>query len=255
MSLTFMTPVVSASLTLSKLASAIEEHGGVAYNYTDIDPENDTSGGERGGNIRPAYLYDPSVVRLRNYNPGSSNDSTSVLSDGNLSYNPGLIDPSNEAWDDSRKPLVAQWETLDGKNTFYTINVHFTSKYDSTSLEGDPRPPVNGWVENRVDQAKVVAVSTFFALTISLILVVFVWNRTESNRGWRRNLLPPYWRSIPMRKLSPPVTLTSMRLSSLWRCLSPSPNCRTSRKLLGFLQLRGIPISIIRTANHWTTCM
>ncbi|GLA06244.1 hypothetical protein AnigIFM60653_006770 [Aspergillus niger] len=149
--------VVSANETLSKLASAVKEHGGVAYNYTDIDPENDTNGGERGGNIRPAYLFDPSVVRLRNYNPGSSTDSTSVLSDGSLSYNPGLIDPSNEAWDDSRKPLVAQWETLDGKNTFYTINVHFTSKYDSTSLEGDPRPPVNGWVENRVDQAKVVA--------------------------------------------------------------------------------------------------
>lgn len=175
MSLTSLTPVVSANETLSKLASAVKEHGGVAYNYTDIDPENDTNGGERGGNIRPAYLFDPSVVRLRNYNPGSSTDSTSVLSDGSLSYNPGLIDPSNEAWDDSRKPLVAQWETLDGKNTFYTINVHFTSKYDSTSLEGDPRPPVNGWVENRVDQAKVVAVSVFFffsALTFSLILVV-----------------------------------------------------------------------------------
>lgn len=188
MSLTSLTPVVSANETLSKLASAVKEHGGVAYNYTDIDPENDTNGGERGGNIRPAYLFDPSVVRLRNYNPGSSTDSTSVLSDGSLSYNPGLIDPSNEAWDDSRKPLVAQWETLDGKNTFYTINVHFTSKYDSTSLEGDPRPPVNGWVENRVDQAKVVAVSAFFFRANVLSHLGCVWNRTASDRGWYRNL-------------------------------------------------------------------
>lgn len=215
MSLTSLTPVVSANETLSKLASAVKEHGGVAYNYTDIDPENDTNGGERGGNIRPAYLYDPSVVRLRNYNPGSSTDSTSVLSDGSLSYNPGLIDPSNEAWDDSRKPLVAQWETLDGKNTFYTINVHFTSKYDSTSLEGDPRPPVNGWVENRVDQAKVVAVSAFFFRANVLSHLGCVWNRTASDRGWYRNLLPPFWMSIPTRRLLLPVTLTSMHLSSL----------------------------------------
>ncbi|PYH92396.1 endonuclease/exonuclease/phosphatase family protein [Aspergillus ellipticus CBS 707.79] len=149
--------VVSASLTLSKLASAIKEQGGVAYNYTDIDPINDMNGGEHGGNIRVAYLYDPSVVRLRNYNPGSSTDATQVSSGGALSYNPGLIEPGNKAWDDSRKPLVAEWETLDGKNGFYTINVHFTSKYDSTSLEGDPRPPVNGWVETRVEQARVVA--------------------------------------------------------------------------------------------------
>ncbi|PYI09240.1 endonuclease/exonuclease/phosphatase family protein [Aspergillus sclerotiicarbonarius CBS 121057] len=149
--------VVSANVTLSKLASAIKEQGGVEYNYTDIDPINDTNGGEHGGNIRVAYLYDPSVVRLRNYHPGSSTDATEVLAGGGLSYNPGLIDPSNAAWNDSRKPLAAEWETLDGKNSFYTINVHFTSKYDSTSLEGDPRPPVNGWVENRVEQAKVVA--------------------------------------------------------------------------------------------------
>lgn len=151
--------MVSASETLSNLASAIKEQGGAEYNYTDIDPINDTNGGERGGNIRVAYLYDPSVVRLRNYNPGSSTDATTVLAGGDLSYNPGLIDPSNQAWNDSRKPLAAEWETLDGKNSFYTINVHFTSKYDSTSLEGDARPPVNGWVENRVEQAKVVAVS------------------------------------------------------------------------------------------------
>ncbi|PWY69080.1 endonuclease/exonuclease/phosphatase family protein [Aspergillus heteromorphus CBS 117.55] len=149
--------VVSASLTLSRLASAIQAQGGVAYNYTDIDPINDTNGGEHGGNIRVAYLYDPSVVRLRDYSPGSSTDATQVLSGGALSHNPGLIDPGNEAWDDSRKPLVAEWETLDGQNSFYTINVHFTSKYDSTGLEGDERPPVNGWVENRVEQARIVA--------------------------------------------------------------------------------------------------
>lgn len=27
------------------------------------------------------------------------------------SLNPGRIDPTNAAWDDSRKPLVAEWET------------------------------------------------------------------------------------------------------------------------------------------------
>ena len=53
----------------------------------------------------------------------------------------------------------AQWERADGRNTFYTINVHLTSKYGSTSLEGDLRPPVNGDVEKRASQLSVIAVS------------------------------------------------------------------------------------------------
>ncbi|GES65221.1 endonuclease/exonuclease/phosphatase family protein [Aspergillus terreus] len=148
--------VVSANRTLSTLIREIQKQGGIKYDFVNIDPVDGRDGGEPGGNIRVAYLYDPSVVRLRNANPGSSTDANEVLSGAELKYNPGLIDPSNSAWADSRKPLAAAWETLEGQARFFTVNVHFTSKGGGSSIEGDARPPVNGGIDQRSAQAKVV---------------------------------------------------------------------------------------------------
>lgn len=153
--------VVSANKTLSTLASKIHSNGGPKYSFVDIDPVDDKDGGEPGGNIRVAYLYDDSVLQLHNPNAGTNKEATDISSDGELTYNPGLIDPKNSAWDDSRKPLVAAWETVDGKNTFFTINVHLTAKLGSSSLEGDARPPINGGADYRTSQAKVIGVSHF----------------------------------------------------------------------------------------------
>lgn len=170
--------VTSANKTLSTLTSHIASSGGPEYSFVDIDPVNDKDGGQPGGNIRVAYLYDSSVIQLRNPNPGTNKQAIDIQPDGSLTYNPGLIDPTNSAWEESRKPLVAEWEMVDGKTGghFVTINVHFSSKYGSTPLEGDARPPVNGGVEYRTSQAEVVAVS--YPLTNNL-----------SNR--RRTLHPP----------------------------------------------------------------
>lgn len=151
---------VTANLTLSKLTSLISDAGGPSYNFTEIPPINNADGGEPGGNIRVAYLYNPAIVRLHNANPGTSADANEVLvSHGpELKFNPGLIDPDNEAWDASRKPLAAAWETVDGKNKFFTVNVHLSSKGGGSAIQGDARPPVNGGVEQRTAQAEVVAV-------------------------------------------------------------------------------------------------
>ncbi|KAI7024874.1 hypothetical protein KC355_g1271, partial [Hortaea werneckii] len=106
----------------------------------------------REGNLS---LSIPPAERLRNPNPAGSTDAEVLLDNAELKYNPGLIDPTNPAWSDSRKPLVAAWETLDGLNRFFTINVHWTSKGGSSSLQGDPRPPINGGLEERIAQANV----------------------------------------------------------------------------------------------------
>ncbi|KAK5684824.1 hypothetical protein LTS10_002899 [Elasticomyces elasticus] len=148
--------VVDANLTLSALASAINVASStVSYTAVDIVPVDDQDGGEPGGNIRVAYLYNPKVLRLHNPRPGSSTDATEVLPGPELSFNPGRIDLTNEAWRASRKPLVAAWETLDGKNKFFTVNVHWTSKGGGSSLQGDARPPVNGGVTQRNAQAQI----------------------------------------------------------------------------------------------------
>lgn len=154
-----MTAVVSAKKTLSALTKEIKKQGGVKYDFVNINPVDGEDGGQPGGNIRVGYLYDPSVVRLRKGKPGSSTDANVVLPGGELKYNPGLIDPTNSAWDESRKPLSAAWETRDGKHRFFTVNVHFASKGGGSSIQGDPRPPVNGAIDQREAQARVIAVS------------------------------------------------------------------------------------------------
>lgn len=151
--------VVDANVTLATLVAAIASASGsnFTYAFTDIPPVDGTNGGEPGGNIRNAYLYDPSVIRLRNPNRGGSTQAVQVLLGPELSVNPGLIDPTNSAWTSSRKPLVAEWETLSGDAKFFTVNVHWTSKGGSSSLQGDPRPPVNGGVSNRQAQSDVTS--------------------------------------------------------------------------------------------------
>jgi predicted extracellular nuclease len=146
---------------LTTLTQAISAAGGPEYSFVDIAPVDDKDGGAPGGNIRVAYLYKPSLVRLFNANPGGSLDATTVLDGPSLSFNPGRIDPANPAWSASRKPLVAQWEVIGKKGkvsgNFFTINVHFGSKGGSSSIMGDARPPVNGGVDDRLEQATLTA--------------------------------------------------------------------------------------------------
>jgi predicted extracellular nuclease len=146
--------VVDANKTLSTLVAAISAISNVTYSFVDIDPVNDQDGGAPGGNIRQAYLYNPTILRLHKPNPGGSLDANAFIN-GELKYNPGRIDPTNIAWNSSRKPLAAAWETVDGKNKFFTINVHFASKGGSTTIEGDARPPVNGVIDPRIQQATI----------------------------------------------------------------------------------------------------
>lgn len=158
--------VVAADQSITALTDQITAQGGVSYKYATIDPVDDTNGGQPGGNIRNVYLYDPRYMRLRSPNPGNSTTAVQLvpapffgIGGPSLSVNPGLIDPNNAAFVNSRKPLIAQWETWDGINRFFTINLHLQSKGGSSSLEGDLRPPVNGGVEDRNDQLTIVAVS------------------------------------------------------------------------------------------------
>ncbi|KAL3422876.1 endonuclease/Exonuclease/phosphatase [Phlyctema vagabunda] len=149
--------VVSSNLTLTTLVNSIKAQSGITYAFTTVDPVDDQDGGQPGGNIRVAYLYQPSIIRLRKPNPGSSTDANEVLPGAELKFNPGRIAPADEAWTASRKPLAAAWETLDGRNKFFTINLHFGSKGGSSSIMGDYRPPVNGGVDDRLAQATLTA--------------------------------------------------------------------------------------------------
>ncbi|KIJ59068.1 hypothetical protein HYDPIDRAFT_33575 [Hydnomerulius pinastri MD-312] len=153
---------VDANVTLSNLVAALSNAGSpFKYAFADINPINDQDGGKKGGNIRQAYLYNPSKLSLVGNSPvGGSSDATKVVKDNagqlSLSYNPGRIDPSNSAWKSSRKPLAAAWKTTSGAR-FFTVNLQLVAKLDSSSIWGDARPPINAWVDERTKQVEIVS--------------------------------------------------------------------------------------------------
>ncbi|KAI0632003.1 DNase I-like protein [Trametes polyzona] len=154
---------VSANVTLATLAAAVARaaNNTLTYSTLEIAPENDQDGGEPGGNIRTAYLFNATKLALVPGSPaGGALDATAPIlgPDGKvtLTFNPGRIDPTNAAWKSSRKPLVAAWDTPGGARLF-TINLHLTAKLGGSSTQGDARPPVNGGVEQRIAQVQTVA--------------------------------------------------------------------------------------------------
>ncbi|KZT73124.1 DNase I-like protein [Daedalea quercina L-15889] len=163
---------VSADKTLSRLTAAIARVSlyEARYEYAYVAPENDMDGGQPGGNIRVAYLWRPEKVSLVPDSPtGNATQATEAILDEQgklaLSYNPGRIDPTNAAWEEARKPVAAAWQTSTGER-FYTVNVHYSSKHDSSSVQGDARPPVNGKSEQRAAQVNVTATFVSSLLTI-----------------------------------------------------------------------------------------
>ncbi|KAF8176985.1 Endonuclease/exonuclease/phosphatase [Pholiota molesta] len=155
--------IVDANITLSTLVSAIAQISNITYQFTSINPVDNQDGGQPGGNIRTVFLYRPEKLKLMGGSPaGGSLDAVEVLKRPflrtELNFNPGRIDPANAAWNSTRKPLVAHWQTKLGQDLF-TINVHLSSKGGSSSTQGDARPPVNSPIEART--AQVTNVATF----------------------------------------------------------------------------------------------
>ncbi|KXJ86814.1 Endonuclease/exonuclease/phosphatase-like protein [Microdochium bolleyi] len=154
----------SAQQSLDTLIDATAAITGWKYKSVEIAPEDGKDGGQPGGNIRVAYLYNPKVVELKDYaKPGSATDAGKVVRSGllglpKLNFNPVRIDPANAAWTASRKPLVAHWRfvsPLCPLSDLFTVNVHWSSKGGSSSIHGDARPPVNGGIDQRTAQAQV----------------------------------------------------------------------------------------------------
>ncbi|KAI0050405.1 DNase I-like protein [Auriscalpium vulgare] len=162
---------VIANVTLAAISNAILNASGGALQYQtlEIAPVDGQDGGQPGGNIRQAYLYNSAKMSLVPGSPvGGSLDATKPFIGKHgvqLTFNPGRIDPNNTAWQASRKPLVAQWQTPSG-HKFYTINHHGTSKSGSASTQGDARPPVNLGVDQRT--AQVTAIASFVASILHL---------------------------------------------------------------------------------------
>ncbi|MEY3295485.1 MAG: hypothetical protein RLZZ451_1533 [Pseudomonadota bacterium] len=150
--------VVAADLTLGTLATALNAATGRQYAWVTVNPVNNADGGQTGGNIRQAFLYDTSRVSFSGVVGGALDAVTAVASPGGrivLNLGAGRIDPANPAFTNSRKPLVTEF-TVDGQQVIVIAN-HFNSKGGDQPLYGPTQPPVRGTEAQRLAQAQVVA--------------------------------------------------------------------------------------------------
>jgi len=142
-----------ASESAAVLIEAIKALGGPAYQYTDVAPLDKKDGGQPGGNIRVGFLYNPERVGLAEGEKGSATEAV-AYTDGRLTVNPGRIDPENTAFDDSRKPVAAQF-TFKGEKVIVVAN-HFNSKGGDEPLFGKNQPPYLGSEVQRKQIAAIV---------------------------------------------------------------------------------------------------
>ncbi|PXF40550.1 hypothetical protein BWQ96_09745 [Gracilariopsis chorda] len=143
--------ITSANKTLQMLSEAIVRTGGERYAVLD-NPfiGDDTNGGQPGGNIRCAFLYAADRVKLV--------DVDTVVNSTEQRRN------RQNAFYNSRLPLVGRFASVANGEVLTVINVHFSSKGGSAPIFGRVQPVeelqdnnvVNKGTDERVRQAQAV---------------------------------------------------------------------------------------------------
>jgi predicted extracellular nuclease len=150
--------IVAANLTLMKLSNAVAAAGGPTYDWRQIDPVELADGGAPGGNIRQAFFFrtDRGLAFVDRPGAGSTtaNSVVNVGGQPQLQYSPGRIDPTNSAFNSSRKPLAGEF-TYNGHHLIVIAN-HWNSKGGDDPLWGHDQPPVLSSEVQRQQQATIV---------------------------------------------------------------------------------------------------
>ncbi|HEY3057352.1 MAG TPA: LamG-like jellyroll fold domain-containing protein [Chloroflexota bacterium] len=149
---------VDPSQTLARLTTAIQAAGGPSYEFRQINPVNNQDGGEPGGNIRVVFLFrtDRGLSFVDRPGGGSTN-AVGVVSGPTgpqLTFSPGRIDPTNSAFNTSRKPLAGEF-AFNSRHLFVVAN-HFNSKGGDQPLFGQFQPPNRISEVQRHQQAQIV---------------------------------------------------------------------------------------------------
>lgn len=144
--------------TINAITNAIITAGGPLYQYREIDPVNNQDGGAPGANIRQIFLFRTDRGLIFIDRPGgTATTGTGVVNNGgvpNLQFSPGRIDPTNSAFNSSRKPLAGEF-SFQGHHLFAVAN-HFNSKGGDQPLFGHFQPPTLSSETQRVNQATIV---------------------------------------------------------------------------------------------------
>lgn len=132
-----LSAITDASETYGLLIETVEQLCGLTYEWVDVPPELGQDGGQPGGNIRNGFLYNPKRTMP---------DLNSLR----------VLGKQSDCFDDSRKPLVCEFiEGVSGQR-LSIVNVHLASKRHQESIFAPENPGVDGKLDVRVQQAKVI---------------------------------------------------------------------------------------------------
>ncbi len=137
----------AADRTLSELIASINCTG-AQYEGINIDPIPGQDGGQPGGNIRVAMIYNAARIGFEQRGQAGPLDETLIGADGRISQNPGRVFPNDPAFRKSRKSLVAEF-SFNGK-LFYVIGNHTNSKLGDASPWGAKQPSDPGSEQARI---------------------------------------------------------------------------------------------------------
>ena len=132
-----LTAEVDASETYKQLIKEVLRLGGPKYRWADIPPEVEGDGGQPGGNIHNGFLYNPERVELKRKKMRR-------------------IGEDNEAFDSSRKPLLAHFDVLGHHRDLVVVNVHLASKRQQRGVFAPEKPGYDPREEVRVAQARLI---------------------------------------------------------------------------------------------------
>ncbi|MCX6127899.1 MAG: hypothetical protein NTX25_02400, partial [Proteobacteria bacterium] len=127
----------AADVTLNGIIKSIDCPGS-KYEYLNIDPIPNQDGGELGGNIRVAMLYNSNRVVFERRGQAASLDETFVTADGSLNQNPGRLYPNDPFFKRTRKPLVAEFSFKSQR--FIVVGNHLNSKLGDGRLWAAEQP-------------------------------------------------------------------------------------------------------------------
>ena len=137
-----ITDTVDATRNYRTLTQAIAREGGPDYLAAEIAPTANADGGQPGGNIRNGFLYDPERLELV---------------DGTLRR----IGDEDEAFYDSRKPLVGRFRHRRTGATLTVFNLHLASKRHQYPVFAPEQPGFDPRAEQRQAQARAIRKELF----------------------------------------------------------------------------------------------